>query len=139
VAVTRAVVLARDAVVDDHDVAELDAGAHRTAVWAAAEDQPTAEAGADREHGEVARAPSRPDPPLRDRRGVRVVVDPAGDLPALGHAVAEREVGERDVGRPDGAPRALIDRRRDAEPDRADAVVHQPLDRLVEPREPRLR
>src|SRR2546421_55285 len=76
-----------------------------------------------------------PDPPLGDRRGVRVVVDPAGDLPALRHAVPEGKIRERDVRRPDRAPGALVDRGRDTEPDGGDALVHQLLNRLVEPRE----
>ena len=75
------------------------------------------------------------DPPLGDRRRVRVVVDPDRKREALAHALAEVEVRERDVAPTTRPARALVDRRRDPEADRGDVVAQQLLDRLVERRE----
>ena len=97
---------AGDAVVDDHHVAELGAGADRAAVGPAAEDQPAADPGAEREHDHVGRAATGADAPLGDRGGVRVVVDrrPAG---RAARRITSRngDVDERDVHRADRVAR----------------------------------
>ena len=59
----------------DHDVPELGGGADGAAVGAAVEDQPAADAGAEREHDHVLRPAAGADLPFGDRGRVRVVVD----------------------------------------------------------------
>ena len=122
---TAARALARPAVVDDDDVAELDAGAARAAERPAAGDDAAAEARAEREHHEVVDAAARAGTPLADRGGVRVVVEPVAQPEALRHVVAEREVAERQVHALDDDARDLVDRRRHPEAERCDLVVEQ--------------
>ena len=59
----------------DHDVAELRRRTERAAVRATVEDQPAADAGAERQHDQVARPLACTGVPLADRRGVCVVLD----------------------------------------------------------------
>ena len=122
--------LARWAVVDDDDVAELGRRSHRPAVGLPAQDEPAADSRPEHEPDQVARAPPRADRPFRDRRRVAVVVDRDRDPEALLHPVAEVDVGQGDVDRGDRPAGSLIDRRGDAEADRR--CVAQPLDHAVE-------
>jgi hypothetical protein len=121
---------ARRAVEIDHDVAQLGAAPGGAAVRPPVEDQAAADAGAEREHDDVARAPCRPCLPLADRGRVRVVVDP--DQPVIAR---NREGSRRSSGRSPITAwpvRWLI---RDGSPSRArtrspreilDHPVHQP-------------
>ena len=74
--------LAGTAVVDDHDVAELDAGPVRAAKRLAARDDAAAEARAERQHHEVVHSTPDAGLPLADRRRIRVVVEPDGQAEA---------------------------------------------------------
>ena len=55
-----------------------------------------------------------------------------GEAEALRHPCAKRHVLERDVDRAPHDAGALVDLRRNAEPERDDALVEQSLDRIVE-------
>jgi hypothetical protein len=128
----RAGALTRNAVVLDHDVAELGPAAIEPAV----DDGSPATAGAEREHHHRPRFARCAEVELRIRSRVRVVLDSHRQAEPLGHARAEVDaLVERDV---DGllcAPRALVDRRRDAEAERGDIVGQQLLDRGVQARQ----
>ena len=140
-AVAGARALARRAVCEDDGVAELDSRAAAAAKGRAAGDDAAADSRAERQHHDVGRAARRPGLPLADRGGVRVVVEPDGNAEPLPHAVPQRDMGKRDV-RGDVDPAAgLVDRARDPEADRADAIVRaERLDRPVDLRqEPVLR
>src|SRR5947207_2763580 len=112
----------RPAVLHD-DVTELGSAAGRAAVGPAVQDQPSPDAGAQREHDEIARTAPDADRPFGDRGGVTVVVEldrkrkPLGELLPDGHA-RERDVhgGERLAG-------ALVDHRGESEPEGGDAVA----------------
>ena len=131
-AVARAGALAPRPVVLDHHVPELRGRAREAAVRLSVEDQSAADAGPERQEDQVAGAAPGPETPLGDRGRVRVVVDRDAHPPPALHPVAKVDVGERDVRREDGAPRRLVDRGRDGEPESPDAVVEQLLDRVVE-------
>ena len=118
-AVVGAVALTRRAVQVDHHVAELGAGADRAAVELAAEDQPAADPGADRQHDRLAAAARRPGAVLGERRQVGVVVDEHRQAEPLGHHVGEHDVLERQVDGDHRVPATLIDQRGDSEADRA--------------------
>ena len=116
----RAVALARAAVhLDDH-VAHLGAAHDPAAVDLAAQQQPAADPGAEREQRDVGRALRDPDPRLADHVAVRVVVDHDGHPEPLGHHGPERDVLERHVDGLHRHPRPRVERARDAEPDRLD-------------------
>ena len=119
-------------VVLDHDVPELGCGAERAAVGTSVEDQPTTDAGAERQHDHVARPAPGAGLPLADGSGVRVVVDSAGQTEALAEQCAQRHLGQRDVHRGDRGPGCLVDRRGHAEADRVDAVASEALDRIAD-------
>ena len=117
--------LARPAVVDDHDVAELDALAVGAAERTAARDHAAAEAGAEREHHEVVVPAPDTGTPLADRRGVRVVVETDRQAEPLRHVIDEarsrRAAGSRTRRRRRRAGRSATARRTD----RADLVRQQ--------------
>ena len=89
--------LTRPAVVDDDDVAELDTGAVRAAERAPLRDHAASEAGAEREHDEIVDATAGADPPLGDRRRVRIVVQPDRQLEPARHVIAQRVVVKREI------------------------------------------
>ena len=128
--------LARRAVCEDDGVAQLDARAAAAAKGRAARDDAAADARAERQHHDVGRAARRPGLPLADRGGVRVVVEPDRNAEPLLHAVAQRDMGKRDL-RGDVDPAAgLVDRARYPEADRGHAVVcAERLDRRVDLRQ----
>src|SRR4051794_9293646 len=103
-----AMALTGTAVVDDHGVTQFDAAAVGAPERAAVRDDAAAEAGAEREHDEVVDAAPGAGTPLRDRRGVRVVVEAGGKPEPLGHVIAERVVLERQVDHVERPPRAQI-------------------------------
>ena len=117
-AVVRAVALARRAVDVDDDVAELGAGAGRAAVELAAEDQPAADPGPDRQHDHVGASRAGAEAVLGERRDVGVVVDEDRQPEALADQVADRDVDDRQVDGADRDPALAVDRARDPEPDR---------------------
>ena len=86
--------LARPPFVDDHDVAELDAGAVRAAEGPAVRDHAAAEPGSDREHHHVLDAARGACLPFPDRGRVRVVVEPGRQAEPARHPVTQREVRE---------------------------------------------
>ncbi len=94
---------------EDDDVAELSAPAHRAAVGLAAENQAAPDAGAQRQHDEIVHAASGAGFPLTDRRRVGVVVDPDGKREALMHPLAEAQPRKRQVYRAEHHARALVD------------------------------
>ena len=122
---TAAGALTRQPVVDDHDVAELDAApaaAERDARARSLRRRPRCRASASRGRRRRVRHPTRHSPIAG---GVRVVVEADGQAEAvLDHAVAEREVVEGRFTH-STTPRRLVDRRRDAEADRPHLVVQQ--------------
>src|SRR5581483_2111401 len=79
---------ARQAVVYEHRVAELRAGADRAAVRPSAENQAAADAGAERDHDHVACALTGAGAPLGDGGGVAVVVERDRQAEPLPHHVA---------------------------------------------------
>src|SRR5688500_5239697 len=97
------------AAVLEHHVAELRAGAGCAAERLAAEDEPSADAGAEREHDHVARPSPGADLPLGDRGGVAVVVDGDGQPEPLFHQPAYADVGQWDVHGGHGPASALVD------------------------------
>src|SRR5205085_2510723 len=115
-----------------HDVAELGARADGAAVGPAVEDQPAADARAQREHHHVSRSATGAVGPFRERGGIRVVVDPDRKPEAVAHPGAQVEVGERDVYGDHGLPGSLVDRRGESEADRGDAVVEHLADGLLD-------
>ena len=117
--------LARPAVVDDDDVAELHAAAVRPAQRLPARDHAAAEPRAEREHHDVVHPTPDAGAPFSDRRRIRVVVEADRPTECAVHVIAQRKVGERQVDALDDDTAALVDRRRHAEADRADFVVHQ--------------
>ena len=124
--VPAAAAAAEDAVVDDHDVAELGAGADRAAVRPAAEDQPAADPGAEREHDHVAssrarrRRATRRSPP-RSRR----CRSPTG-RPSRSRITSRSGTSTSGMfTEPIAIAGPLVDPRRDAEADRDDALVEQ--------------
>ena len=123
--VSAASAAAREAVVDEDDVTELDAGTDRSAVGATAEDQTAADAGAEREHHHVARAATGTRHPLGDRGRIRVVLDRDGQAEPLAHQIPERNVDQRDVRRGDRHSDPLVDSGWNTEADRRHAVVEK--------------
>jgi hypothetical protein len=99
------------------------------------EHEPAADPGPERQHDHVARAAAGAQHPLGERSRVRVVLDRDRQAEATLHPIAKGEVCERDVDRALRAARALVDPRRDADPDGADSVAQHLLDRRVESRE----
>ena len=91
--------------------------------------------GAERQHDHVLRAATRADRPLGDRGGIRIVVDRDGQAQVVLRALAQRHALDRDVDREHGGAFALVDRRRDADADRGDAVVPEAVDDRREPRQ----
>ena len=85
--------LARPAVVDDDDVAELHAAAVRAAERPAAGDHAAAEPRAEREHHDVVHPAPDAGAPLADRRCIRVVVEADRQVELAAHVIAQREVG----------------------------------------------
>ena len=104
--------------VDDH-VPPLARRAARAVDQVPVDDDPPADAGAERtaarRSGPLRRAPAM----LGHDRGVGVVVDGDRAAQALGHDVAERDVPQRQMHGGARDPRARVDERRDAEADRA--------------------
>ncbi len=136
-----AAALARRAVHVDHHVAELSARPDPAALQPAAEHEPTADAGAEREHHHVARAAAGAVPRLRQHRAVAVVVDHHREAQAFGHDRRERDVRQRQVRGVDGHPRAPVERHGDAEADGDDlfldlssSLLHRLDDRGQQPR-----
>ena len=104
-AAVRAVALAgRARLIDDH-VAELGAGAGGAAVELAAEHEPAADSGADREQHGVRGALRGTEPVLGERREVGVVVEEGGQVEPLLDELSERHVDDRQVHRADRLPR----------------------------------
>ncbi len=116
----------------DRHVPELGSGADRAAIEAAVEDEPAADPRPEREHDHVLAPAARSVAVLRERSGVRVVLDRRRKAEPLGEAPAEVDVVERDVDGRDGAPGPLVDRRGNADPDRLDPVVRELRDGAVE-------
>ena len=96
------------------------AGPDRAAVELAAQDQPAADAGADREHHGLAATARRAGAMLGQRREVGVVVDEHRQAEPLGHHVGEHDVLEREVHGDHRGAGPLIDQAGDAEADRGD-------------------
>ena len=136
-----AVALARRAVHLDHDVAELGAGAGRAAVELAAEDQPAADPGPDRQHHRVRLRLARRRRGARParRRWRRCRRRPAArSARRPGRGSARRSIGRLTA--EIATPRVVVDRRRDPEPDRARPrarfarlldLAHEQLDQLL--------
>ena len=59
---------------------------------------------------------------LGERRQIRVVIDEHWHPQPLGHHVPKCNIRERQVHRPHGDSRAMVDQRRDPEPDRRHLV-----------------
>ncbi len=112
-------------------MAELRGGADRATVGLAAEDESAADAGAEREQHDLARALGGARSVLRDRRDVAVVVDVHGQAEPLGHDVGERDAREVEVDRLDRDPGAEIERARNSEADSDDLSVRG-IARLVD-------
>ena len=85
------------------------AGADCAAVELAAEDQPAADAGADREQDGLVATAGGAGAVLGDCRTVRVVVDEHRKIEPLGHYVGEHDVLEREVDGDHRVARPLID------------------------------
>ena len=100
VAAPRARALARLPVLDDHHVAELGPAAKELA----AEDDAAADARAEREQHEVARAAAGAEPELGERRAARVVLDPTGRPSRCCSSVAERHVASGMLTAPSAMP-----------------------------------
>ena len=128
VAVAVAVPLARRTACEDDHVPELGPAA----VEAVVEHDPAPHTGAERQHDEVVRAPPGPEPPLRERRRIAVVLDTYRQPEALAHAPGQIDVVEREVRRAKPTARATVEVQRHPEADRADAVLHQVGDHGVE-------
>ena len=109
VAAPRAGAAARRPVDFDHHVPELGACSVPAAVRAPVEDEPTADARAEREHDEIARAAPGAELPLGDGGDVAVVVDDDGDADPLLEVPGEVDAGERHVHGPDDPARDLVD------------------------------
>ena len=131
--VVGAVALAGRAVLVDHHVAELAGRADRAAVQLAAEDQPAADPGADRQQHRLVGAPRGARAVLGQRGQVGVVVDEHRQPEPLGHDRAERDVGERQIDGDDAAPGTLIHQARDPEADRGDLVRPRLARRFLRP------
>ena len=116
--------LARHAVLDDHHVPELGPRVEELP----GEDDPAADPGAERERPEVRRAPSRPVRMLGVRRAARVVLDADRQVEPLVHLRDEVDLAQRDVDRAERVPRAVVETRRDPEPDGVDPVERQLAD-----------
>ena len=112
----------------DDDVTELGPAAKESTV----DDRPSPATRAQREHHHRLNLTRRTEVELGVGGGVRVVLDPHGKTETIEHPRPELEVVERDVDRPQHAPRSLVDRRREAEPEGGDVVVQELLDRLVD-------
>ena len=117
--------LAGAAVVDDHDVAELDAAAARAAKRSPARYDTAAEPGSHGQHDEVVDAAAGAGTPFADCGRVRVVVEARRQAEPLRHVVAKGEVREGQVHALDDHPVDLVDRGRRAEADRGHLVVEQ--------------
>ena len=95
-------------------------------------DDTAADAGAEREHHEVVRAPPRPPPPLGERGDARVVLDRDRKAVAVARAPSEIEIVEREVRRVQDPPGSALEIRRDAVADRHHRLVEELVDRGVE-------
>jgi hypothetical protein len=135
-----AVALTGRAVGLDHDVAELGPRPGRAAEDLTAEDQPPTDPGADRQHHRRRFAARRPIAVLGQGSDVAVVVEEDRQADRLGDQVADRQVDQRQIDRGDRFAALLVDRRRDAEPDRGGVragvarrlhLADQQLDHLV--------
>ena len=124
--------LARQAVVDDHDVSKLGTHAVRAAERTAVRDHAAAETGSEREHDDVVVSTRDARVPLADRSGVRIVVETDRQAKPLRHVLDEREVGERQVHALHDHTLRQVDRRRHSERDRGDLVCQQLRDRGLE-------
>ena len=122
----------------DDDVAELSCRAEVATVELAVEDQAAADPGAEREHDHVVGAAARAEAVLRERRGVRVVLERNREAEPRREVVAEVEAGERNVHRGARAPRSLVDEGRDADAERPDVVVQELRNRPLDLRDERL-
>src|SRR5438128_998556 len=128
VTASRACALARFAVLDEHRVAELGPAVEELAV----DHDAAADTGSERQHHQIRAAASGAVRELRERGGVRVVLDPDGDPEPLRELVAEAHLAQRDV---DGAEHdacPLVDARRDAEADGADLGGQELANRRLE-------
>ena len=123
-----AVPLAGLAARDDDDVTELGPAAVEMIV----DDEPSADAGSEREHDQVGRTPPGTEPPLGEGRGVAVVLDAGGKRVALARAIREVNAVEREVDGAEGDAGPPIDVQRDAVSDRGRTVREQILDDAVD-------
>ena len=83
----------------DGRVADLARHVRRAVVQLAVEDDPAADAGADRDADGVPRAARRADPPLAEHRAVGVVVERGGQAQPVVDDLPERQVHPAEVGR----------------------------------------
>ncbi len=113
--------------VDGH-VAELAGAPCETAVKLSVQDQPTADAGAERQHQHVVAPAPRPEHVLGHGSGVRVVLDRHRQPDPFGDPVAQVDPFERDVHRGLRTARALVDQRRESQSDADHVVAHELLD-----------
>ena len=120
--------LTRKAVCDENHVPDLGPPTVEPVV----EDETAADSSAEREQDEAGEPSSRPELPLRQRGGIRVVLDPDRETEALARVPGEVEVVEREVRRAENPPRPALEVRGNAEPDRPDAVVEHRLHGVVE-------
>ena len=102
----------------DHRMPKLARAAGRAPVDPPAEHQAAADAGADRQHHEVAGDhPQIVVVGLGQRRDGRIVIDEDGHAEPLAEPLAQRHVAQRDIGRGDDPPGLELDDRRHPDPD----------------------